>query len=427
MRVANRLVISFALMAGCSQETSVSPPPPDTTGGGGTVQKATLTLRAVVESQDTSIASRIGSPGGFLRAAQVTIERRGSTGTSKTATTDATGSVRFTELLPGDYSISAIRVLSANELAALDSGDADVTAFGGGASVTVAAPSTSANLTIVAGRRGSLVISELFSGQPRTADGGSYFLAHFIELHNNSDTTIYLDGKVIVRDQSWHRDYSSPLSCTEMQRWRNDPDGIWTAFIYAFPGTGRTNPLPPGGTVVVATDAVDHRPFVSVAPDLSLAQFEFIGPSDVDNPASPNMVNVGLRDWAASVIGHGLSFESISNAFLIADSVDIASLPRDNLPVVNPQFVRIPAERILDVFSSWLRPELEVGINSRCSEIVNAKFDRQSGAFIGEDATYGIQRRVFATLPDGRKILQRTKTSARDFQMLSPFTPSTIP
>ena len=39
----------------------------------------------------------------------------------------------------------------------------------------------------------------------------------------------------------------------------------------------------------------------------------------------------------------------------------------------------------------------------------------------------GVQRRLFATLPDGRKILLRTKTSSSDFVARYPATPGFIP
>ncbi|MFN2400362.1 MAG: hypothetical protein ABR543_17245 [Gemmatimonadaceae bacterium] len=420
--------VSVAFLAACGQDTtSVNPPPPDTTGGG-TVQKATLTVQVAVAPEDSAIARVLGSPGGALRGAEVTITRDGSSNSTLTAITDAGGTVRFTALLAGSYSISAVRLLSASEVALLGSENNDVTAFAGGVSTTVTPPASTATLTVSAGRRGSLVISEVFVGAPYGGDGNEYPFANFIELYNNSDTTIFLDGKVIARGIAWVSDFSSPRSCAEMERWRTDPAGIWTRYFYAFPGIGRTLPLAAGRTVVVATDAIDHRPLVGSLPDLSGAEFEFVGPSDVDNPSATNMVNIGIGEYAASVWGHGLMFRGNDGIFFIADALDPATLPHDNLPVVDPEHARIPQGVILDVFSSSLRPELQATTPfPLCQQHVNEVFDRQRTTLMSYSDLYGIQRRVFMTLPDSRKILQRTKTSSRDFEAVSPVTPGRIP
>lgn len=430
------LAVWLSALTGCRTDTTVigvasdstqsDTTPKDTTGnGGGTVSRATLTISVPVNPLDQAIASRIGWSAG-VPGATVTISRVGSSAVPVSATTDPAGAVRFLDLLPGTYNLSVVRVLSPEEAALLDGANADVNAFGGGAQAAVAAPSKAVTLTASAGRRGSLVISELYGAIPRLPSGGYYLTATYIELYNNSDTTIYLDGKVIGRGQAWVRAFPPPKSCVEWARWRTDPDGIWSRYLYQFPGSGQTYPLLPGRTVVVATDAIDHSEFLSGLPNLSRASFEFIGSSDVDNPTSANMLNIGLGDWNAG-FGHGLYFDAIDLAVFVADSLDPASLVRDQLPVVSPDFQRVPTSKLLDVLTTNLVAAVEATITPLCPEIVNTSIDRQYASLLdGENVNSSIQRRVLGSLPDGRTLLLRTRTSARDFESRLP-SPRQVP
>ena len=428
MSRAGPLVLTAALLAACKSDSAFDPGQVDTTGtgGGGGVTKASLAVTVQVDPADATVRDALGWTSG-LPNAQVTVQRSGSAASTQTATTDASGVARFSGLLPGTYTISSERVLTAAERALLASPDADVNAFGGGATLDVAAPSASITIAAPAGRPGSLVISELFVGRPNGGHAGEYPLASYIELYNNSDTTIYLDGKIVGRGQVWVRDYPSPLSCAEMAQWRVDPQGIWARFFYQFPGTGQTYPLAPGHATVVATDAIDERQFFPELMDLSGAQFEFIGPSDVDNPASVNMLNVGLGEWASTAFGHGLYWSGDDVTAFVASPVDVASLPHAQLPVQDPAYVRIPGDKLLDVLTSDLTPERDATLQYHsCGQEVNTAFDRQQAMLTDYATDVSIQRRVLFLTSTGRTVLLRTRTSARDFARTA-WTPGTIP
>lgn len=423
------IVVSVVLfLTACEQRTLLVDPPPSPsqdTADTGVVRKATLVVTVVVAREDSAVAAALGVLSRALPAAQVVVARAGSTGSEQEAVTDVSGQVRFAGLLPGLYSVSISRPIRAEDVARLGDDNADVTAFGGGGLVTVSAPSTEVVMKVVAGRRGSLVFSEFFAAMPRTSAGGWYLLGHYMEVYNNADTAIYLDGKIIARGISWLDDFPE-LSCAVMAKWRVDPDGIWTGFRYAFPGTGRTYRLAPGATAVIATDAIDHRPFASGLHDLSRADFEFVGSSDVDNPGVPNMINVGPYEWGR-ILGHGIYLGAGAQVWVLAEAVQEESLLLDFLPVRSPEHRRIPADKLLDVVTLAPTPPRQAASAWRlCAEMVHPRFDRGPAALVDEEALYGIKRRVLRTLPDGRAMLQRTRTTGRDFYA-GAATPRVIP
>ena len=79
--------------------------------------------------------------------------------------------------------------------------------------------------------RGSLVFSEWGTAWPSASalqDPADYF-----ELYNNSDSTVYLDGKLWGLGFEWQYDFSA-WPCAQTEPVRNDPDGIWTRFVLRF-------------------------------------------------------------------------------------------------------------------------------------------------------------------------------------------------
>jgi len=346
-------------------------------------------------------------------------------GTVQKATLTVTVSVMGPDL-PGRYAISVIRVLTAGELELIGAGGADLNAFAGAKSVEVEAPSSETVVWASAGQRGSLVISELFNGKVRMSGGEWYNHSQFIELYNNSAATIYLDGKVLVKGLVYMRDYSWG-ACDILQRYLNDAEGIWTnRYVVAFPGSGQEYPLAPGQVAVVAMDAIDHRQFHPDLHDLSNADFELTEEGDPDNPAVPNMLVLGRQCCG----GHGLRWDWTQEVVFVAGPVDVSSLPRDTPPLIG-EIWQIPGGKILDVLAATATPEIEAVHSAQfgplCPRIVHENFDRQPAAIVDSQSLEGIQRRVFTVLPDGRKILQRTKTSSRDYVGRYPATPGFIP
>jgi hypothetical protein len=126
----------------------------------------------------------------------------------------------------------------------------------------------------------------------------------FVELFNNSDSVIYLDGLVITDEGLY---------------------GTEGAFI--FPGIlGSTTdyPIYPNEFVVIAVDAQDD----GIEPELGSADWEcYQGPSDYDNPSVPNLVRIGGNlDMALSNSGDGIA---------IGDSLPIGAPTKADVGVVD--------------------------------------------------------------------------------------------
>jgi hypothetical protein len=390
---------------------------PDTTTGG--VQRVSLTVQVGVIAADHALATQIGWQAGSVPMAQVTIRRSGSAQTL-TRNTDSSGRVRFDDLLTGTYSVSAVRILSMSERDQLDPDQREVDAFGGAAAVDALVPESVLAIETFAGRRGSVVISEIWSGDVKV--GNSFYDdGDFMELYNNGDAPVSLADKVII--YGFPERYDSPTyGCENDAPLQRDSLGIWTPFIYAFPPSAL--PIAPGAAVLLATDALDHTQISPLAFNLSRADFEFRGPADVDNPAVPDMISIGPRDGGL-VSGHGLAFYTLGPVLAIGDVVDMTNLPRQTGLVDPTVYVRYPTSALLDVVT-WTA-DIDP-IFPSCGSPVHPSVDAAQARLITNWSVdlRSIARRSIGSLPDGRALLLRTKNSANDFVAAAP-TPGAVP
>jgi len=417
------LILTFA----CGREVVFVDPPPasstdtsgtDTTGTDTTVvQRVDLQVTVTIAPADTALATRLGLANGRLSNAQVTARRVAGQQGPQNGTTDSLGRVTLAQLIEGVWTITALRPLSEAERTLLDSANTDVTGLAGAGQANEEGGAPHVILEVLAGRQGPLVISEAYL--PLIADVFRYQFGQYIEVHNNSFETIYLDGHVLGMSLPW-----TWTNCSEFAQWREDSEGIWTANFWAFPGNGTTYPLQPGESVIVATDAVDHRTVRSDLLDLSGADFEFVGTeADVDNPAVPNMREFPpFSNFADAVVGHGPYWGSQISIFL-ARPVDLDALVQDNLPVQSPLHVRIPRDRILDVLTSGSTPERRAGLAPYCPNFVHPSFDGRFAELVDNSTAHSLARMA---LGGDLFMLQRTKVSAVDFVHAVP-TPGKAP
>jgi hypothetical protein len=393
--------------------------PPDTTGAPGVgIQRGSITLQVGIDPADVTTAGAVG----LTRAGvTVTLLREGSAESPRSAVTDAQGIARFGQLLQGRYNASVTRSLTAAERALLPEADRDATLFAGGLTLILGAGAQeSRELPIVAARRGSIVISELFNGN---AGPVSYGLGDYIEFYNNGDTTVFLDGMHLARSGGYHQgEFSNNgQTCEVKAPLRLDPTHFWALQVWTFPGSGRDFPVGPGQARVLAMDALDHRaasgqPYYS---DLSRADFEqYMSDADTDNPVAANMIPT--RIGGTGVFGRGYPFSN-NVSMAIALPTDFVAAPRRSYAgqINDTMQVGIPAARVLDVFSYGTPPahlEAFPHLSRPCAEWISPVFDR--GHYNNHMTEYrvAIRRRSLGSTPDGREILQRTRNSQRDIE-----------
>jgi len=387
----------------------------------------TLALTIVPDGEDAAAASALGWKGGIPGAEVIVAPsvKPNPNGAGDTATgppidtlvTDSAGHLSVPNLPAGYYYVEVRRWLTTEERARLSPGE-DLIGF----ATQQVVERGIATLAVPGSHRHSIVLSE-WSEFPEYVPGACcYSYGGYLELENNSDTTVYLDGLVIglfgpdVQSQD-------QTACARYAPYDDDSDGLWVSYMDSLPGTGHEYPLAPGSSAVIATDAIDHRAnSLQDGLDLSHANFEFVGTDDADNPSVPNTVVIGPNGPYG---GHGLVLDmGIGAGVVVALPVDPSSLPKLQKYGGGDEWVqRIPRSRILDAFLIWW-PNLVTALNDLCPVQVSTAFDRRPAPLMvntGPDGTwrtlgqYSIQRRVAYARTDGRKILQDTHSAEADF------------
>jgi hypothetical protein len=365
----------------------------------------------VVPTQDDlATATALGWQSGIPGAA-VTLTPENTSIAPRSFTSSAQGTVTIPDLAAGDYVVEASRWLTAAELATLPAGD-DGYGFTTQYSLRVGTASPGVQISVPASRRKGLVISEWFFNTGHVPGVGSYNVGGYIELYNNADTTVFLDGVRI--GEAYSIDVVLPYaSCAEQATVKADPDFLWSGRWERFPGTGREHPLGPGETVVVATDGIDHRPLVPDGLDLSSADFEFRGFADVDNPSVPDMINDGLR---TSQTGHGFVADVGVSVTFIAAPLDLGGLAMRRGPGTTLDYLGFPRGLVLDVLAArdqWVNPTPE------CLPIVHPRFDRETERLMhssfGAGFKESIQRHVRSIPGVAHPIFQATRSTRVDF------------
>ena len=384
----------------------------DTTGG--TVQRTTIGVRVRLSAGDTARARLLGWADRTVPDAVVSIRRAGSlNGTIDT--TDATGQAIFPGLLPGSYEIGVVRLLSQAERESLGAADHSVTSFAGGATVLAVVPATSVAVDTYAASRGGLLISES-SWQVVIYNGVPYLDGGFLELYNNSDTTVFLDGRIIGSAHEG-RPVSTNFPCSLYEPFMGDSAGLWARYLYRFPGSGTQYPLLPGANAVLATDAIDHSQFFPEEVDLSGADFESVGGSDVDNPAVPNVIWLGPNDVP---LGHGFKIFQSHSVIFLAIPLDYAALEKRFHPGYDRDYVFVPRNAIVEV-AQFITPYI---LNDeRCKPPVHRSLDEGPALKASGNNPESNHRRMVDRDAGNRPVLLKTNSSVRDFYLdtKSPF------
>ncbi len=379
------------------------------------VNRTTLTVHAAVDSVDRALGDSLGWRDG-IPGAEIDILRNG-TAEWITVLTDSSGMVSVGKLGAGLYRVYGARTLTDGEAGAVGG---VIRAFGDGRTIGIGGETT-LELSMIADRPRSLVISELGNGGPVPWETGgtSYLKGLYFEIYNNSDKMMYLDGMLFGVSGAVWTSRSLVTACSESQTPRTDPAGIHAAEVLRFPGSGTEYPIGPGETRTMAVAAIDHRPVHPTLIDESDADFEMGLGGGANNPAVPDMSRPSFPN--PFLVGSLLAF---SHVYFLSQPVDVASQPVSWRDAFNGrEYVLIPKDKLIDVVALktiWPVRDPEF---PPCVPMVQRGFDRYEGGFqqIGFDvdpafrSTRSLQRRVLRISTDGRKILYNTRTTTVDF------------
>ena len=321
-----------------------------------------------------------------------------SLGTKYVIKSDENGVVTLSDVISDTYLVSAIRYMTEDEMEILTGEKLDfyrlMNSSLGVVDLSADFKDTAEvyldNLIL----ESPLVISEIYACGP--PGSGLYFHDKYVEIFNQSDSTIYLDGFIIA--DVW----SNPSIGINFI---NDPAGIHSKRIWKFPGNGKDYTIKPQQFIVCAEDAIDHRVNAPASIDLSHADFEFYKDDapDIDNPNVPNMIKIYSPftevDW---LIGGRRG------------ALTIVQMDEDSIKTYDNHFL-IPYKNILD------GAEYVADLTDYDYKIMNPRID--AGFTGGIEFYTGKSMERIAVLRNGKYILKDDNNSSLDFQVIEHPTP----
>ncbi|RCR65569.1 DUF4876 domain-containing protein [Larkinella punicea] len=352
--------------------------------------------------------------------AGITVKLESTTGgESFTQTTGGDGKAVFTSVLPGTYNATATQKLSAADAAAVTGlFSQELTLNAAKTSLNINATENKTIALELAGTpAGSLLIKEVYYTGSKTPSGGTYFSDQFVEIYNNSDQVIYLDGLCIADVHGVSGQINPNSAPTDF---KTDAAHVYLSSVWRIPGTGQQHPLEPGKSIIIAQDGINHKTDPAGNPsspvNLANAEWETYNERpdnrDTDSPAVPNLERLyftGGFDWLVPVFGPGLVI------FRTPDFSKLEKAVIPSSPTLEPR-IKLPVAQVIDTFEA-----LQDGNSGGFKRIPVA----QDAGFVFASGTYTSEsfRRKTATTLNGRRILQDLNNSGSDFEKLATPTP----
>ena len=258
-----------------------------------------------------------------------------------------------------------------------------------------------------------LLISKIYYSGTRDNMDRTYTTDTYVEIFNNSDEVIAIDGKYLGLAES-----VSPAAYPANE----NPDSIYLRQICRFPGAGSDYPIQPGGSIVVAArSARNHTESAATSVDLSHADFEV---KVIEGSGNPDVPMLPLISNSTTIQALNLLNGGPNAVVLFETDEDVLSWPevyqrgktsgemfrRIHKSVVTDgvECLKKPAQTAPDVNSKRLQQDIDAGyavltsVNGYNHESVERKVSRFEG---------------------GRYYLQDTNNSSTDFVVCTDPTP----
>jgi len=195
------------------------------------------------------------------------------------ASTNSDGSIRFSPIEPGFYSVIISHSYTSEGIMYYYNGAKNIEIFG----------DKTDSIVVKCTKSGALVVKEFYFSGKTTPAGKPYSNDQYIEIFNNSPEIQYADGISVLEHESY---------ATGENYWANLKDTIVVKMIWTIPGTGNQVPVLPGKSIILARTAINHRDDPNgnqLSPvNLGNAEFEFYVEKqpviDIDAPNVPNLI-----------------------------------------------------------------------------------------------------------------------------------------
>lgn len=321
-------------------------------------------------------------------------------------TTTENGIATATDIIPGVYTIS----VSASQ----NQGGFTYTIAGSESNVSLIADGAEVVVRVDAVKEAALVFKEIYYTGVDPAN--FYFRDQFYEIYNNSTEVVYADGLCIAETVFANIDksviYEWPIP--------NADQYVFARVIWQLPGDGKTYPVQPGESFVIAQWATNHKAenlSKGLSPvDLTGAEFEaiekettFNGILLTDNLAinMKKVVQAGyaMPQWLTSTDG--------SRYVLFKPSEPLKN--EDFITATNADYQGTAREiAISDVIDAVQAVNNESGMSVLgLPTALDAGAIWCSGSYVGES----IARKIKETRPDGTKVYQDTNNTSNDFEV----------
>ena len=260
-----------------------------------------------------------------------------------------------------------------------------------------------------------LMVSKVYYAGTKDLMGRNYGADSYVEIFNNSDEVLFLDGKYLGLAES-----VSPAAYPAHE----NPDSIYMRQICRFPGNGSEYPVQPGGSLVIAAkSARNHQESADNSVDLSHADFEVKAIEGSGNPDVPMLpiISNSTKIQTLNLINGGL------NAVVLFETdEDVLSWPEvyqrgktsgemfrrihKSVVIDGVECLKKPAQTDPDVNTKRLQPDIDAGyititaVNGYNHESVERKVSRyENGRYYLTDTNNSSADFVVCTDPTPRK------------------------
>ena len=260
-----------------------------------------------------------------------------------------------------------------------------------------------------------LMVSKVYYAGTKDLMGRNYGADSYVEIFNNSDEVLFLDGKYLGLAES-----VSPAAYPAHE----NPDSIYLRQICRFPGNGSEYPVLPGGSIVVAAkSARNHQESADNSVDLSHADFEVKAIEGSGNPDVPMLpiISNSTKIQTLNLINGGLNA-----VVLFETNEDVLSWPEvyqrgktsgemfrrihKSVVIDGVECLKKTAQTDPDVNTKRLQPDMDAGyitmtaVNGYNHESVERKVSRyENGRYYLTDTNNSSADFVVCTDPTPRK------------------------